>query len=185
MTKFLLGTLFLMMITGPNFLLAQNELPQSKTLEKNESGVYSYEKKFDVPDVEKAELYQRLKNYISTNLSTVQIPSYDDSHYNNINTKAIIRIDWIAMNLNNQSVDFILDIAFKDGKYKVTMNNFTYHAGNGTTGDNSIVKPFHDLKPLSRKRMERVYETFDEKFTTLLTALNTAANTSTVSKDKW
>ena len=86
-----------------------------------------YEKVFQADGKSKAELYKATKAWIVKNIKVQAIAHYfDDTGMSAISTNPVIVV-------NGSTVDFKLNIDFKDGRYKLSANAFVLHNSYGVS----------------------------------------------------
>ena len=149
----------------------KDELP--KTLNKATSG-YTFEKIADLPSVTKDQTYDRVKQWVLTNLKTTDNNiAFDDKEKNSISTSTEIMLDKSNWMLTVPSAQFKISIFFKDGKIKITAAQFIMRS-------NNFLVPFEQFEV--KKSTRHVYESFDTKFTAMIDAIVDAASKKS---DKW
>lgn len=137
------------------------------------NGPYSYEMVYDMPGATKAELYKKAKSWVLSNLKAGAQNQFDDNEQNEIHTTvALAYPDNINSGMINQVVHFKLNLSFKENKYRLSATDFVYQCNE--TGGAPHTVPLHNIKPVSKRGMSRVYTAFDESFLDLVNSLKSS-----------
>lgn len=127
--------------------------------------------------MKKEELYNRIKQWVTTNLKTADNNIYfDDTEKKSIATSAAFLIADNGAALG-QFVDFKINFGMKDGRMRIQASGFTYHGDGGAGGRIRFDKPFNTL-PYIKKINRKICEDFDKKFSAMIASIEKAAQTS-------
>ena len=104
------------------------------------TGEYYYEAVMPVENVDKEEMFKRAKTWVLSNLKTSDNNiNADEKDLTIINTASVVldQMKGFGWAITSGNIDFKLNIAFKDGKYKVRFDNVVINAvyltGNGSS----------------------------------------------------
>jgi Domain of unknown function (DUF4468) with TBP-like fold len=143
-------------------------------------GTYNYEGVMEVPNTTKKEIYSRVKQWIPQNLKTSGTDIFfDDEHNDRITFLTALLLKDV---ITNQSVEFKVSISFKDNKFKLEAHSFIFR---GIETGTIWRKEFHNLRPLSKRKMQLIYDDFDFKFVAMIKSICAAAMNSAPAADNW
>jgi len=179
MKKFIVPILLLLVCLFAYVSQAQNdekkELPV--TLERRENKQVYFEKVYMVETASKADLYQRVKEWVTTNLSSSDNNiSFDDQDKDYINTTARMPLE----GLSGISVSFKVSIHFKDGKVKLECPSFTYIS---MTEGRLVESELGNIKFGGANK--RIYRSFDKTFEKFLQSFDNGIHYSQKKSDNW
>ena len=182
MKKTTLFLLLLLLLAGFTSI-AQDEKEPPVTLIKTEGSGFTYEKVIDLPSVSKGEAYDRIKQWVASNLKTVDNNIlFDDKDKNQIATSTNLLLGKVLSDITLNVVEFKISFSFKDNKMKISASQFMY-SGHDERG-NSAICEFDKIKGIDygNKARRIIYEKFDEKFKALIDSAEAAAMKK---DDKW
>ncbi len=158
--------------------MAQEHKEPPVTLVRTEGSGFTFEKIIDLPGVTKEQAYDRAKQWILNNFKTADNnTSFDDKGKDHINTSTAMMLDKRKWWTDPPYVSFKFSISFKDNKMKINAAQFLISI-DGLGYSNLNAAPFDDFK-FAKKDKTFIYESFDQKFSATVAALQEAA-----SKDK-
>ena len=136
-----------------------------------------FEKVYTADGVSKAELYQRMKDWVTTNLSSGDNNiSFDDQGKDYINTTTRMPLE----GLNSISVSFKVSLHFKDGKVKLECPSFTYIA----IGEGRLIETeLGSIKYGGANK--RIYRSFDKTFSKFLESFDAGVHAAGKKGDNW
>lgn len=179
MKKYLVLIFFFGLVSQITFAQKGNDLP--KTLSKDETNSFIFEKTFEVSGVSKKELYQRVKLWVNGNLKTVDNNiSFDETNNSNISTSTGLALVTPKGLYAQPYTVFKVSFDFKDDKFRVKASQFVYVYKAHTAPFETIEGGGFNKKWVAKYKDE-IYEDFDQRFAALLSSLEKASN----KKDAW
>jgi len=175
--------LFLLLQTSLFIAVAQEEKDPPVTLTKTETSGFTFEKIIDLPAVSKEQAYDRIKQWIITNLKTADNNiAFDDKEKNNISTATGLLLGKIPNAWLTNAVEFKISFSFKDNKMKINASQFVFEGQ--VQDEQNTTCEFDQIKgPLYPKGIRKtIYKKFDEKFAALIASAEAAAAKK---DDKW
>lgn len=125
-TLILLAFISIFLTMAPSMVRSQNkgaEAAKAIVKETNSNGYY-YEEVISVENVTKEQMFERAKQWVLSNFKTGDVNSqFDDKNFN-IYTSATIFYEKYKPKFDADLLNFKLNISFKDGKYKVRIEDF-------------------------------------------------------------
>lgn len=118
--------------------------PSNAIVKETNSNSYYYEEIINVENVTKEEMFERAKQWVLSNFKTGDVNSQFDDKNLNIYTSSTIFYEKYKSTWNADLLNFKLNISFKDGKYKVRIEDFIiksnfYYADPPTPYDESTM----------------------------------------------
>lgn len=142
------------------------------------AGGWAYEKVVTVAGVSKKDLYERAKVWVLGNVKSVDVnTAYDDKNQELIVTTptlALPNLKW--RQITDQAINFKLQIAFKDGKAKVSASGLNYFGISSTGTIYHTPMKSLELKGYSPDPYKQIGQGFDDAFLAFITALQGALN---------
>mgnify|MGYP003575733127 CR=1 FL=1 len=158
MSKTVLSFIFLLI---SNLCFSQD----SKILIKDENGIYTYQKVFDITGKNKEELFFSIKNWIVKNIKTQSNTNFfDEEKKEIISTNPMFIV--ASAGVGGAMVEFKMNIDVKDGKYRLSATDFHFFNARG------IDRNLGDYKGLFAKSVRgKVVEEIDTKFQNMLASI--------------
>lgn len=155
------------LLTANKHMYAQDEKKElPETLQRHEDRSVYFEKVYNEEGASKADLYQRAKQWVTTQLKTDDNNiAFDEQDHNYINTT--VRIPLTGM--EGISTEFKVSIMFKDGRVKLSCTNFTYI---NITQGHLIENELGTIKYGGANK--KIYHSFDKSFEALLQSFENA-----------
>lgn len=141
-----------------------------------------------VESASKEQLFQNAKHWIFRLLkSSDNLIHLDDEHSNSIIVAANIMLETrvsFACMLNDTKLDYKLTIAFKDGRYKYTIDNMI-HRYVGNCGEGETVHRSAYLQDIgfSKRKRAKVYNEVDQKLKLIIADLKQSMATPVAEAD--
>jgi len=164
-----------------------NSYGQTQLPKDPETGSYAYQGKIQVDSVSKQTLYLNAKSWVVRTLkSSDNMLELDDKEFNTLVASGTVILDNDASG-NDRKLNFKLAVAFKDGKFKYSFENFTY-VGSVIAGPFISAAPtqssLEDLKGTAKTK-ENILSKVDATMKNLEKSFVSAVKKSTLKKDDW
>jgi len=146
---------------------------QKIKLPVDDSGNVSYQAVEQVQGVDKKELFSRARNWFAqTYQSANSVLQVNDSESGELTGKGSFTITPTMLGMGIPTrVDHTIQVEVKDGRYRVTVNNFYVESKNNVGG------PINNIKNTSRGFIDKIHQQTDEQVRGMLSSLNKAMNT--------
>lgn len=168
-----LGFMIITFITSST--LAQTEKDPPVTLIRTEGSGFTFEKIIELPGISKEQAFDRVKQWVLNNFKTIDNnTALDDKGKDNINTSTTMMLDKRKWWTDPPLVSFKISIAFKDNKMKINASQFLISI-DGLGYSNLYAAPFDNFK-FANKDKTFIYESFDQKFSAAIAAMQEAAS---------
>ncbi len=179
--------IFTLLICSKSLLFSQDN--PGLVFEKDaSSGDNFYEEVVTMNGVGQEELYKRAKNWVMANMKTEDNNiSFEDKEFKIVNS-AGMKVDpksFITYAINDGIMDFKFHVWVKEGKYKLRVDNITYHLliNNGDS-KSTRSESYNDVKDNKFGRYLRSQA--DEKLYSLVYVFKKAMkNEATKEKNDW
>lgn len=165
---------------------------ESEYFKKDEvSGDYYHEEVVEMAGLKKEEMFERAKKWVIANFKTADNNiKFDDKEFNIVNSAAI-KIDkkmFTGVNIKDGAYDFKFQVWFKDGKYKVRVDNLMFYiiversGGFAEKGDKNETYSYADLK--DNKWGNYLKKQASEKTASVLSVFNNAVKSESAPTNK-
>jgi hypothetical protein len=184
MKKVLLVALSLLMV-APAIQAKDKEEEYKVVVAKNERGEYLYEGVINVENVAKEEMFKRAKEWIISNLKTEDNNiSFDEANMHIANTASVVLKPGSGFNWNMTHivVNFKLNLAFKDGRYKFVFDNIVVQAASPGIGLETLS---YEQITRNNKPSKYVRKEVNEKLLSLSNQLEEAVKAGGKANDNW
>ncbi len=156
----------------------------SSTVWTRTANGWEFEKVVQAPDVAKADLYERAKLWVVTNVKSTDVNTlYDDKNQELIVTTPSLAIPNLKYNhFSDQALTFKLQLAFKDGKMKISASGLTYFGISNSRQVYNMPVETLEIKRFVPSPYKQISDHFDAAFSAFVSKLEEAA---TSSKKDW
>ncbi len=155
----------------------QNIHGQESTIltQTEKKGPYQFERIYGVPGKSQEEIFTAIKSWVIKNIKTQATTNYFSDEKDNISTAPAFVVSY------GSTVGFKMNIDIKDGRYRLTANDFIFHNLQG------IPKRLGDYSGLTVTpgAKKKILNDVDKAFIAIIQSIEAAAKQGTAGKDDW
>lgn len=174
-----------LLLAAPVLQAKDKEEDYKVVVVQGENGNYQYEQVVNVEGVSKEEMFKRAKSWIIANMKTEDNNiRFDETDLSITNTATVVMKAASGFNwaITHGLVNFKLNLMFKEGRYKIIIDNIAVHAA---YADGIVETLGYDQLQRNNKPAKHIRKEVNEKLLSVATQLENAIKNGNKAKDNW